>query len=196
MPTFRVVSQADTTATHRLPRGVGADRAQRALVSTVIAVDLPAVFPLLQYDNTHRNRRIVLVEEVHPGLPVFSDEELTDAFTNPARNMQAEEPLIERDSVDDDEYIYGGGNFIYLANQVAQALRDSGLVPGLHLSLLYGDMSGSVDYSMVEIYDEAQATYYARDSELKHLTNDREATGWDGILALARGIIDAAQPLL
>lgn len=194
MPTFRITSQADTAAAHRQPRGIGDKLSERARISTVEAADLSEAMSISRRSSDHQNRRIVAVEEIHPGIPMPSDEELTDVLTNPARNQQADEPLMEKEEfegpyVQRAKTIYGGDDFVYLVEQVSTALRDSGVVPGLHLSLL------SDNYSMVEIYDQATAVYHSHGCELDRLTDDRSATGWDGVLAIARGLIMAAQPL-
>lgn len=200
MPIFRIISQADTAAAHRKPRGIGAEPDERGRISTVEAADLSEAMSISRRSSDHQNRRIVAVEEIHPGIEMPSNEELTDALTNPERNQQADEPLMEKKEFEDPyvrstESVYGGGNFVYVANQVATALRDSGVVPGLHLSLLTSDISGGIEYSMVEVYDQATAVYHSHGCELDQLTDNRSATGWDGVLAIARGLIMAAQPL-
>lgn len=200
MPTFRITSQADTAAAHRLPRGIGAEPSERARISTIEAADLSEAMSISRRSSDHQNRRIVAVEEIHPGIPMPSDEELTDALTDPARNQQADEPLMEKEEFENDpgqppQSIYGSGNFVYLVERVSTALRDSGVVPSLYLSLLSNDISGGYNYSMVEVYDQATAVYHCHGCELDQLTDDRSATGWDGVLAIARGLIMAAQPL-
>src|SRR5699024_5014703 len=140
---------------------------ERARKSAVNADDLAQALALAADSAEHRRRRIVSVEELHPGLDMPSDEELTEPITDPARTPNYDEPIFDTEDFTDDEKIYAGGEFSYLAQQVADALRDTGIVPGLHLSLLHGD--GIIEYSMVEMRDEMLDSYRSKGSELKHL---------------------------
>ncbi len=77
---------------------------------------------------------------------------------------------------------------------MAAVLRESGIAPDIELSLLTGADSGTIDYSMVELAQWGLA-YRSRGSELKHLTDDRSATGMAGLVAIASSLIDYANSL-
>lgn len=77
---------------------------------------------------------------------------------------------------------------------MAQRLNDTNLVPGLNLWLL-SDPGGAIVYSMVEVYDYARNQYISTGVELEHLTINRQAAGWAGVIALARGLAATARKL-
>lgn len=197
MPQYRVVSEVNTSSNHRRPRGQSPQGPGTSHVTTVEAdtfvMAAAHVWANMPLDDAGNDHRIVSVEEVHPGFS-YSDEEITAALTDPERNPNYPGSLIERQELPDDTAIYGGSDFMHVVNDVAGALRETGLVPGLHLSLLQNS-SGFVDYAMVEIRDETRGIYLSRGTELKYLTDDRGAIGWDGVLAIARELIVIAHDL-
>lgn len=130
--------------------------------------------------------RIVAVEEIcHEHLVEnLSDQQLTELLTTPV--SEYEQPLIPEDLEDIGELYQDTSHFLSVALQIVEQLRGTGLVPGLHLSLL-GQPEGPIDYTMIEIYDEARGHYVSKGCEIKHLTDDRSAKDWDAVLALVRG---------
>lgn len=196
MPKYRIISELDSGRNHRKPRGLCLRPDEKRLVTTIEAPDLATAVdraPRFMADQkSHLYRRIISVEEVHPGVRP-SDAQITTALTL-SEGDWTDEPMIDPDAYDPDEPIYGDGDFIWTVNDIADALRESGLVPGLHLSLLQGG-DGFVDYSMVEVHDDARMIYLSCGSEIKHLTDDRSATGWAGIVAIARALIQLSNDL-
>lgn len=202
MPEYRIVSEADPGPDHREPRGarLRLDEAREVTVTEARGIselleDIERGFPSAGEARVHQDRRIVSVEEVHPGFSC-TDEEITAALADPTRNPNRDGlPLVDPEEFEDgSEPLYGGDGFIYVVHDVAEGLRESGLVPGLHVSLLQ-NASGYVDYSMVEVHDDARATYLSRGAELKHLTDDRSAVGWAGVLAIARELVSLSRDL-
>ncbi len=132
------------------------------------------------------DHRAVAVEEGSPGL-IFTKEAISAALSSPRPGEDY--PLIDPEDYEDYGLVYGGGDFMHDVQQVADALRDSGLVPRLSISPVGTD--GYDQYVMVEMH-VTDNTYRATGRELKHLTEDRSAEGWDGIIAIARALLSAA----
>lgn len=194
MPKFRIVSESDPTPTHRPSRGRDRSIDDKNIVTTIEAIDVVAALQLIRQGGAaaHAGRRIVSIEEVHPGF-TYTDDEITRAITT-SEGEWTDEPMVDPEQFDEGAVVYGDGDFIYIVSDIAEALRSSGLVPGLHISLLQNS-SGFVDYSMIQIHDDARGIYLSRGCEIKHLTNDRSALGWDGALAIARRLIDLSNDL-
>ena len=198
MPKYRIVSEIDPGSDHREPRGERLRLDEARLVTIVeehSLLDAALCWePGREDPESHAERRIVSIEEVHPGFE-YTGEQISAALTDPGRNPhQGDQPLIDPEDFPDDEPLYASGDFIWTVHQVAEALRDCGLVPGLHISLLQNE-SGCVDYSMVEVRDDARGIYLARGAELKRLIDDRSATGWNAVLSIAKALIDLSNDL-
>jgi len=200
MPKYRIISEIDPMAEHRISRGAHAAvktgaPAQR-LVTIVGAMDITDAALNLHREmpdyEDHEDRRVISIEEIHPGFTV-TDEQITNALTSPEGEW-TNEPMVDPEEFSEGQSVYGSGDFIWTVDAVAEALRESGLVPGLHVSLLQNN-SGFVDYSMIEIHDDTRMIYLSRGAELKHLTEDRSATGWNGVLAIARALIALSNDL-
>lgn len=185
MPQYRIVVQKNVSpgAKLRAPRSTDLkdvetfDVIATSLVNAVLKVNI-------QFGRENRSPRIVSAEEIFTLDPSeITDDEITHALTTGSPDYLTLEP---------DDYdgiaLYMGDSFDRTVNDVAEALRESGLVPGLNLSLLMNG-EGWCDYSMVEIHDTASGTYRSVGRELKHLILDRDLTGWDGILSIARALI-------
>lgn len=102
-------------------------------------------------------------------------------------NGYEDEDLDEFGGYMDDSY------YSWCSNMTA-VLREADIAPDLELSLLTGADSDTIDYSMVELAQWGMV-YRSRGSELKHLTDDRDATGMDGLVAIATSLIDYANSL-
>lgn len=196
MPDYVITYQASAMPedTHRAGRGDLSAKPEQIRVTahSVIAAVMDAE---AQFENLGLIPRVVAVEE-RPGPLAAKD--LDDDQLTVVLSTATDEFLnaLEPDDYDDTESLYKGdtGLFLSTAAEVADALRDTGLVPGLHLSLL-GTPGNVIDYTMIEIRDEARGHYVSKGCEVKHLTDDREAAGWAGVLALARGFIGNAADL-
>lgn len=182
MPNYRIISEVDTRAEHRLPRGVRPEGDQLRQTTVVQANSLIEAAELGALD--HERRRIISIEETYPGI-VVDDEEITAALTAGEIDVDA--------YAEDTEPLYGRLGFTTLVRDVVEGLRESGLVPGLNISVL--DNEVDEPYAMLEIYDDARDAYLSRGTELRRLTDDRDAVGWDGVLAVARAIIAFTDPL-
>lgn len=194
MPKFRIISESDPTPIHRPSRGLDRPFDDKNIVTTIEALNMVAALQLIRQGDAaaHAGRRIVSIEEVHPGLR-YTDDEITKAITT-SEGEWTDEPMVDPEQLLEATSVYGDGDFIYIVSDIAEALRISGLVPGLHISLLQNG-SGFIDYSMVEIHDDARGIYLARGCEIKHLTADRAAFGWDGALAIAHELIALSNDL-
>ncbi|MFI9629301.1 hypothetical protein [Streptomyces sp. NPDC052042] len=194
MPEYRIISEIDQEATSREARGARppADTARLLTVLEAESVH-DALYRSMFVTPRHGNRRVISVEELHPGFSYW-DEEITAAITRPHPLTPDEPPLIERDLYEGDRRpLSQRGDLVSTVKKVVEALRDSGLVPGLTVSVL--DDEADDPYAMVEVYDDARHLYLAQGTEARRLTDDPETVGWDGILAIARGLIDVSNPL-
>ena len=128
----------------------------------------------------------VSIEEVSLGLS-FDADTITAALTSvPEYGIS---PLMERENYEEsDEPLYSGSNFIDTVEEVASALQHSGLVPGLSVSMI------RADYAMVEMHVHGN-TYHSTGCELKRLTEDRSASGWPAVIAIASALLGIASQI-
>lgn len=50
-------------------------------------------------------------------------------------------------------------------------------------------------YAMVEVFDDARGVYLSHGIEVRRITDDRDAEGWDAVLSIARGLIAVSNDL-
>lgn len=199
MPKYRIISEPDTTAEIRAHRGALLHEDGGRHRSVHVADSISELMNDLASDDPHLTehsmRRITSIEEIGPSLS-FTDGQLNAAFAGPDGDFNDDEALIEREDFESDTIpLYYRDDYHQIAERVVYALRASGLVPGLEISLL-NNGDGCIDYTMIEVADEAMiGTYRSLGCELKHLSDDRQAIGWDGVLALAHGIVALANDL-
>lgn len=130
---------------------------------------------------------VMEVALTRPPIEADDDEIVAAIKSWAADNNYDPEDLDEFEGYMDDSYYSW-------CSQMTSILSDSGIAPDLTLSLLTSADSGTIDYSMVEL-NQRDITYRSRGAELKHLTDDRDATGMDGLLAIATSLIDYANSL-
>lgn len=199
MPKYRIISEPDTTAEVRAHRGMRMRDDEGRHISVHVAEGILQLLSNLASDGPHltehSKRRITSIEEIGPSLS-FTDGQLNAAFAGPDGDFNDDEVLIEREDFESDTIpLYYRYDYHRIAERVVYALRASGLVPGLEISLL-SNGDGCVYYTMIEVADEAiVGTYRSIGCVLKHLSDNREAIGWEGVLALAHGIIASADSL-
>lgn len=192
MPKYRIVSEPSPGAEHREPRGADLCHDKARLVTVIESKDLfwAAQTAYSSQLSEHLDRRIISIEEIHPGF-TFSDEEITRALT---RAALAGIPLIDPDGFANDTTPFcKSEDFNASVQLVAMALRESGLVPGMDTSVLANE--NDEPYVMVEVHDEARSVYLSRGAEVRRLTDDCEAAGWAGVLAVARALISFSNDL-
>lgn len=185
---FLVLSQPSAPGSARAPWG----DASRPTTATYLQASTLAEAALLAQAGglLPEGHTPVGVEEASPGL-VFDADTITAALTSVPEHEVS--PLMEREDYEEgDDPLYGGGNFIHTVQEVASALQRSGLVPGLSVSMVYTD--GYTDYAMVEMSVHGN-TYRSAGSELKHLTEDRSASGWPAIIAIASALLGIASEI-
>lgn len=193
MPTFQLTVQRDLTPESPARRVRGEEGTSSSAETFVAPTLIDAVREFTKrLDEAGWNPRIVAVEEVS----TWASQDITDEQIIQALTVDADEfDRLDPEEFDDETTIYVDTDFEYLAQRVQRSLRTSGLVPGLELSLLHAE-GGGVEYTMVEVYDQALKTYRSKGCELKHLTDNRDATGFDGIVAIARALLNTAQELM
>lgn len=198
MPTYCVRYQNNVSIKdeHRASLGderVGAD-VMRVEASNVIGAVMEAEKAFEQIGSAPR---IIGVEEApapKTATEALSDAELTAALTIPVASLSWDEPL------DPDEFDINkrpSEDTVTLLNwalQIAQRLRETSLVPGLHL-ITIANPEESVDYTQVEIFDETLKHYRGKGCEIKRLYRDKNLTGWDAVLDIARTLADTAHEL-
>jgi hypothetical protein len=197
MTKFRVISEpfrldrfSPTIPTHRRMRG------DRSVQRKVTVVEADTVFEALSRAvelGDHRKHSITSIEEMFPveALSV-TDEQLTAALRRTGRFEDPDQCASVLDPDDfEGETLYESPNFNDTVESVAEVLGDT-LLPGLYLTVA-SDMDGAS--GIVEIRDEATGQYRAETSDMRRLIEDRSATGWDGVLSIAKALIAAAGPL-
>ena len=138
------------------------------------------------------------LEALRPEIPVDQISEIavtrTPVITNQTQiRREIDLYLEEQDLTSDDFEGYLDYEFSLWVDRVVNALRDSQIVPDLHLALLSdGD---TVDYAQVQIFDNDSGTYRARGVEIKGLTNNRDAVGMEGLVSIADALIYEADAL-
>lgn len=188
MPDFRIISEADTRSALRTPRGTQLRGEQQRQIAVVRAGSL-----LEAARQAPTDRRVISIEELLPG-PSYTDEELTAALTSPTSEYSDSARLEVTDFEDEDSPLVDSGTFHDTVRDVAEALRDNELVPGLELSLL-ADPDFVVDYAMVEIYDDVRGVYLSHGCEVHRLIDDQKAAGWKGVLSIARALLNITSDL-
>lgn len=139
----------------------------------------------IQFGRENRSPRIISAEEILH----FDTSEITDADITQALTVG----LPDYMELDPDEYdgveLYDDDDYEWIVHKVAEALRTNGLVPGLSLSVLMNS-EGYCDYALVETYDTALGTYRVVGRDPRRLIGDRSLAGWEGILSIARTLMD------
>lgn len=129
--------------------------------------------------------RVVSIEEVYADFPTYTDDQLTELLTTGAG----------ADGIDKQawEEMYAGKNLwmeddfeTYIVGGIVTALNNAAF-PGLSYSPVAND-DRTVDFLMVEVYDEATRSYRATGVSSKHLRNYEE-TGWSAVLSVARNLL-------
>ena len=138
----------------------------------------------------HTSRSITSVEERVPVEALhFSDEDIIKALLQSSdgsgkfdpKDMPEGSPFYKRDRFD---------NIVHLA---AKLLAMS-FIPGLHISFM--DSKNKDHYAVVEVRDDTTGTYLVTKVAKHELTKDHDATGCNGLLSIARALIDIAEPLI
>ena len=192
MPNFRVISEpyrldrfSPNVPTHRRIRG---DQSVERKVTIVDAEDLFVALHKTIELRDHRKRSITSIEEIYPTEALyFSDEQITEVLQQGSTQSQ--------EQLDPEEFegnLYESVGFNDTVVSVAEILGDT-LLPGLFLTVAE-DMDGA--NAIIHVRDEATGDYRATTSEMKRLIQDHSAEGWDGVISIARAIVDAAAPLL
>lgn len=95
---------------------------------------------------------------------------------------------------DDAEPLYDGPDVDSAIIEVTRALYESELIPGLGVSIERYE-SDDESWAIIAIYDGALRHYRSIGTATGRLTDDWSATGWDGVLAIARALINVASDL-
>ncbi|MCB5280644.1 hypothetical protein [Arthrobacter sp. ES1] len=192
MPKFRVISEpyrldrfSPAVPTHRRIRG---DESVQRKVTVIDADDLFVALHQTIELREHRKRSITSIEEVFPAEALyFSDDEIAAALKQ--GSTQSQEKL---DPEDFEGNLYEEAGFNDTVASVAEILGDT-LLPGMFLTVAE-DMDGA--NAIVHVRDAATGDYRAATAEMKRMIQDHSAEGWNGVLSIARAIIDTAEPLL
>lgn len=192
MPKYRVISELDPGTEHRDPRGTRLRLDEARIVTVAEAGSLTEAANDARDSDPHCERRITLVEELHPGLSL-SDERLSRALGE-ADGSPTGQPLVDPETFKDDLLpLHRHPDFVTVVTQVVFGLRESGLVPGLDVSVLANVFDEP--YAMIEVHDDVRGIHVSRGSEIRRLTDDPSAIGWQGVLAVARAVVALSNDL-
>lgn len=194
MPHYRIVVQTNVSpgAKVRAPRAT-APKDVETIDITATSLTNALLKVGIQFGRENRSPRIVSAEE----LLRFDTSEITDADLTQALTVG----LPDYMQLDPDDYdglvLYDEDDYEWIAHKVAEGLRVNGLVPGLSLSVLMNG-EGWCDFTLVEIHDSVSGTYRAVGRDPRRLIEDRSLAGWDGILSIARTLMEivASEQLL
>lgn len=193
MPNYRVISEPNRTAhpsctsAHRRLRGDG--RIKR-IVTHFVASDILKATQEAVASPEHTGNNIISIEERVPAEALnFSDHEISGALLLQADGIEK----LSREDFPVTEPLYEEAGFNDTVVSVVELLSDS-LIPGLNISVV-SNLDGD-HYAMVEVRDEATGTYVATTADMRDLIEDRSATGWKGVVSIARALINTAEPLV
>lgn len=193
MPNYRVISEPNRTAhpsctsTHRRLRGD--DRIKRT-VTHLLASDILKATQEAVASPGHTGNNIVSIEERVPAETLsFTDHEISEALLLRTDGIAK----LAREDFPVTESVYEESDFNNTVALVVELLADS-LIPGLSISVV-SDLDGD-HFAMVEVRDEATGTYISTTAATRDLTEDRSATGWKGVVAIAKALIYTAEPLI
>lgn len=194
MPKYRVSLQRNVRPTakmreQRSHRPVPASLPNGMPTEQAILVDAVSVRSALLKAEIELNRegfasqtRIVGIEEV---VGIDQSELTDDMLTKELLGTGRFDEVEDYDGRGIDDY---DPDLHSLVREVADALADSGIVPGLTISECQNG-EGWVDYLMIEVYDEPSSRYYATGCEPEDVPLDTSAKDWDVVLTIARGLI-------
>lgn len=192
MRKFRIISEpyrldrfSPTIPTHRRIRG---DESVQRGVTVVEATDVITALTQAIELREHRKHSITSIEEIFPAEALsFTDEQIAAAL------QQGSEPGQDTlDPADFEGNLYEGIGFNDTVESVAGILGNT-LLPGLFLTVAE-DMDGA--NAIIHVRDQATGDYRATTRDMDRMINDRSAEGWDGVISIARALIDTAWPLL
>jgi hypothetical protein len=198
MPKFRVISEpyrldrfSPTIPTHRRIRG---DESVERKVTIIDAEDLFVALHKTIELRDHRKHSITSIEEIVPSEALYFTDEQLNAVLRLTDDGAAAADEAGRLAPEDyhGEIVYERADFVDIVESVAKLLGAT-LLPGLSVSMV-GDFDDN--YTVIDIRDVATGLYVSTTSDIKDLTHDRSAVGWDGILSVARALIAAAEPLV
>lgn len=192
MRKFRIISEpyrldrfSPTIPTHRRIRG---DESVQRGVTVVEATDVITALTQAIELREHRKHSITSIEEIFPAEALsFTDEQIAAAL------QQGSEPGQDTlDPADFEGNLYEGIGFNDTVESVAGILGNT-LLPGLFMTVAE-DMDGA--NAIIHVRDQATGDYRATTRDMDRMINDRSAEGWDGVISIARALIDTAWPLL
>lgn len=193
MPQFRLISeppQVGFQLKDNVPRRLRGDASVRRVVAVVDAPDILAALQGLTAE--HGDQSVISVEEIIPAIALYiSDEELTELLMQDNDDTYDQEPLHPGD-YDTDEVIFEAADFNTNVERVAAKLGER-FLPGLFLTIV-SNLDG--DHALIQVRDEATGIYRTKTAAMDELSHDPEATGWQGILAIANAVIAQAQELV
>lgn len=185
MPTYRIVVQTNVSpeAQSRAVRSTDFSGVEHIDIKAPNLTDALLKLNIRNAGTEHAPRVVAAEELLDIDIDSFTDEVLERALKNSSSPID----LNEYEGLN----LYPRSDFDSIVTDVASSLRDSGLVPSLHLSVLR-DSDGVCDYTMIEIHDTASGTYRSVGRDSRRLIGDRSLTGRDGILSIARTLIETA----
>lgn len=194
MSKFLVISEPSTRARHRQPCGLEPTKdSDQALLTFLEARSLADAVTEAAAGERHRKRRIIAVEELHPGFS-YNDRQLAVALAAP-RSFTDENTgrtfiaptFLPQDFETSTRPLVLERDIAEMVEDLVEMLRETSLVPGLSISVLNGTPAEA--FVMLEIFDHTRNHYRSRPYAIAELTTSPDAVGWKGVLALVRGLI-------
>lgn len=156
------------------------------------APDVLAAASQAMSDSICKDHTITLIEEIIPAIALYvSDQELSDLLMQEETEHHDQEPLHPADW-ESDQVVFRTEHFNTAVEKVTAKLGES-FLPGLFLTVV-NDLDG--DHALIQMRDEATGHYRTKTAPLEDLIQDRDATGWTAILAIASAVIAQAAELI
>ena len=175
--------RADRSYIEVVPTGGVRQPAQRLVQATSLVNALLKLS--IELGREGLKPRIVSAEEVLKlDVAELNDQMLTDALLGADTFDGEAVEDYDKVSIRDDSELH------VLVDKICLALQESGIAPMNSSSVANGE--GWVDYMMIEVFDQPSGTYRAFGSEPEDLAVDRDASGWNAVLSLTRGILSEA----
>lgn len=183
MSKYRIVSQTTLSpdSSYRYARSAHGNGAEATIIEAASLLAAARAFELTQEGHAQPARLISVEELVSVNVEALSDDALVFALEH--------SPAPFGVDTYEGEVIYNDSSFDMIVHGVAEALRESGLLPGLTLAISRED--GVFDYCMVEIHDAATGTYRSVGRDPRDLIEDRTLSGRKGVLSVARALINS-----
>lgn len=156
---------------------------RRRLLTGSTKPQMSGTSPSSAWCRSKRSRTVAT--EIHPGFS-YEDNVIGRLLGTHAASPTGEQlvdPFRSTGDPHDTDLVAG----------VVYGLRESGLAPGLNISILANEVDEP--YAMGEVFDDVQAIYLCHGIEVRKIATDRNSTSWEAVISVAQGLISLSNDL-